>query len=266
MPRLSTVERERSSPGRGMLDKADAIISVLAERADTSPAELALAVGEPVSSTYRLLGTLMRVGWVSPGSKRGLYRLGLAFLRIGGQLESAIDIRERALPSLRGLLAVTGETSYLCVRQEERAVCIERLEGGDVRSLALTLGASLALTVGGAPQAILAYLPDWDYEATLERSMAADPRSGKRSRTEVDSAVRLIREAGIAISDGDVTPGVAAVGVPVFNHRGELAAAISVSGVRDNILGPRREEFIAAARECARAISDALGWHGEIAG
>ncbi len=257
------MDSERAYPGLEILDKVNALISTLEQHGEMAAADLAAAVGEPVSSTYRLISSLMRVGWVSQGSKRRLYRLGLFFMRVGGQAEDAIDIRERALPSLKRLLDATGETSYLCIRQDLRAVCIERLEGGDVRSLALTLGASLPLVVGGAPQAILAFLPDGEYESVLERSEAAIEQS-TRTREQVDHAIRSIREDGFAVSDGDVTTGVAAIGAPVFNHRGELAAAISVSGVREHILGDRQDEVVAAARECARAVSEALGWHGTV--
>ena len=45
------------------------------------------------------------------------------------------------------------------------------------------------------------------------------------------------RKNGYALSDADVTPGIAALGAPIFNHRHELEASLSISGLRDQILG-----------------------------
>ncbi len=45
-------------------------------------------------------------------------------------------------------------------------------------------------------------------------------------------ALEMIAREGIAVSDGDVTEGIAAVGAAVFNRRGEPVAAVSVSGMR----------------------------------
>ncbi len=250
--------------GMEILNKVDAVVTALEQQGELSIAALADAVGEPVSSTYRLVSSLSRIGWITPGSRRGMHRLGLFFMRIGSLVEDIIDVRERSLPYLRQLLEATGQTGYLCIRQDSRAVCIERLEGGDVRSMALRLGASLPLSQGGAPQAILAFLPDGEYESVVEELAATGTGDARRHRIELDRAVARIRELRYAVSDGDVTPGVAAVGAPVFNHRGELAAAISVSGIQAHILGDRREEVIAAALACAAGVSEALGWRGTV--
>jgi DNA-binding IclR family transcriptional regulator len=76
---------------------------------------------------------------------------------------------------------------------------------------------------------------------------------------ELLTALRQTREDGIAISDQDVTVGVAAIGVPITDYRGQVRGALSISGIRESILGaelPRwREELIKGGAE----ISEALG-------
>jgi DNA-binding IclR family transcriptional regulator len=262
---MTTGEAEQAE-GVEIIAKIDAIVTALAAEGELSVSEIVERVGEPVSSTYRLLSNLLETGMVSTGSKRGLYRPGLFLMRVGSEVEDRIDIRERALPALRDLRSETGQTVYLCVRDRLRAVCIERLDGGDVRSMALRLGASLPLTVGGAPTALLAYLPRSEYESVREASIAAPPgEGGRRDATEIDALVAGIRERGVSFSDGDVTPGVGAVGAPVFNHRGEIVAAISVSGIRAHIFGDDAAERVQdATRRCAAQVSAALGWKGEI--
>ncbi|MER6141824.1 IclR family transcriptional regulator C-terminal domain-containing protein [Streptomyces sparsogenes] len=63
-----------------------------------------------------------------------------------------------------------------------------------------------------------------------------------------------------SVSDQDVALGVAALGVPIPDYRGQVRAALSISGVREAILGAEtaglRERLVEAGQEVSRA----LGW------
>lgn len=249
---------DRDTAGLELIAKVDAVIGVLERRGEASAAEIAERTGEPLSSVYRLLQSLTGVGWVDRGWRRGTYRLGLLLLTIGGQLEDKLDVRECALPSMRQVLQATGSTIFLCVRRDTRAVCVERLEGQAVRSLAMQLGSSLPLFVGAAPRAILAFLPPAEQRSSLRTSrLPGDPPRPDAAAIQAD--IERVRRDGFAVSDGDVTPGIAALGAPVFNHRGELEAAVSISGLRSQILESSREANIELITSCARDVSRALG-------
>lgn len=249
---------DREAAGLELIAKVNAVIGVLESRGEVSAAEIADRTGEPLSSVYRLLQSLTGVGWVDRGWRRGSYRLGLLLLTLGGQLEDNLDIRECALPSLRHLLKTTGATSFLCVRRDTRAVCVERLEGQAVRSLAMQLGGSLPMFVGAAPRAMLAFLSPAEQRSSLKASkLPGDPPRPDAIAIQAD--IERVRRDGFAVSDGDVTPGIAALGAPVFNHRGELQAAISISGLRSQILGPSREANVQLITSSAREVSRSLG-------
>jgi DNA-binding IclR family transcriptional regulator len=249
---------DRYTAGLELIAKVDAVIGVLESLGEASAAEIAKRTGEPLSSVYRLLQSLTGVGWVDRGWRRGTYRLGLLLLTIGGQLEDKLDVRECALPSLRRLVETTGTTSFLCVRRDTRAVCVERLEGQAVRSLAMQLGSSLPLYAGAAPRAILAFLPPAEQRSSLRISrLPGDPP--RPDATAIQADIERVRRDGFSVSDGDVTPGIAALGAPVFNHRGELAAAISMSGLRSQVLDSSREANIELITSSAREVSRALG-------
>jgi DNA-binding IclR family transcriptional regulator len=255
---LSADTSDRDAAGLELIAKVNAVIGVLESRGEASAAEIAKQTGEPLSSVYRLLQSLTGIGWVDRGWRRGTYRLGLLLLTIGGQLENKLDIRECALPSLRHLLETTGTTSFLCVRRDTRAVCIERLEGHAVRSLAMQLGGSLPMFAGAAPRAMLAFLPLAEQRSSLKASRL--PRDPPRpDAAAIQSDIDRVRRDGFAVSDGDVTPGIAALGAPVFNHRGELEAAISISGLRSQILGSSHDANVELIISSAREVSRSLG-------
>ncbi|WP_019180178.1 IclR family transcriptional regulator [Microbacterium yannicii] len=256
-----TATQGQAIGGMEILSKASAALDALADRGTLSIAELARVVGEPVSSTYRLVSNLVDLGWVDPSSRRGHYRLGLDFIRVGAAVEETTDIRAIAQPFLRDLRGRTAATSFLCIRRGLAAVCIDRLDGRDVGSLAMRLGDSLPLGLGAAPLALLALLPA--SERTLVIANLAREASARFPEYRFDSAAatRAVDETlrrGWAESDGDVTPGIAAIGMPVTNHRGEVVAAVSVSGMRGLILDDV-ESTVTAVRTAAHGITAMLG-------
>ncbi|MGP9537961.1 IclR family transcriptional regulator [Brachybacterium sp. AOP43-C2-M15] len=248
--------------GLEILSKAGAIIDALAATPQLSAAGLAEAVGEPTSSTYRLLQSLTALGWVDPAPTRGAYRLGLGLMSTGASVEASLDVRGLALPRMRALRAEADLAVLLCYRKGLRAVCVERLEGHDVTSVAMQVADSLPLHRGAAPLALLAHLPAGERSAVVEQ--LADPlltRPDDPADVEALTAeLAAIRERGYARSDQDVTVGIAALGSPVLNHRGEMVAALSVSGLRERVID-QEEHVSALVTAAAAAISGDLG-HG----
>lgn len=246
--------------GMAILEKAGAVLDALDVAGEATVSRIAEAVGEPVSSTYRLLASLTSIGWVDPGSRRGRYRLGLEVVRIGDLLEDRLDVRQACETVLRDLRDATRTTSFLCYRRGTSAVCVDRVGGTDVQSLAMRVGDSFELYRGAAPMAILAFLPLDERERVLEQFDAR--RSAGEAipeRTLLEAGIDEARALGVAVSDESVTPGIAAVGAPLLNHRGELEGAISISGLRSRLFA-HREDLIATVRRAGERASEALGF------
>jgi DNA-binding IclR family transcriptional regulator len=250
-----------NAAGLEILGKANAIVAALEAQAELTAAQIAEAVGEPVSSTYRLLQTLAAIDWVETGRRRGLFRLGIYFLRVGGRLEERLDVREASRALLRELRKETGWTSFLFIQRRTRGVCIERFDGGSVRSLAIQVGESLPLHHGAGPRAILAFLPVGEQRSIIEQfaSDYHDPQWPAPDQDALRANITADHDRGYAISDEDVTPGIAAIGAPVFSHRGEVKGAVSVSGLRDPVLDPTLGVADLVQRT-AREVSRSLGY------
>lgn len=246
---------ESTSLGLDILSKANAVITELERSGEGSVNEIAETVGEPVSSTYRLLSNLREMGWVDDAPQHGRYRLGLQFLQIASQVEDLKNPQEEALPRLKRLNQETQLTTYLCVQQGTDAVCVGRYDGRSVRSLVLTLGGSLPLDMGASGKALLAQLPEAEQESVLAQlgyQKGSEPLV-LRMEELWDS-----RKRGMSISDEDVTVGIAALGAPIFNFRGETVASISVSGLRSAVL--ESPEIEGRLRRAAAEINNALGY------
>jgi DNA-binding IclR family transcriptional regulator len=267
-----TRAQDKSAAGRNsngsasvaVLGKAMALLDRIAEEGEVTPARLAELTGEPRSTVYRLLASLQELDLVEPGRRRGTYLLGLKLFRLGSTVVSRFDVRQAALPVMERIHEEMGETTFLCVRRGDDAVCIERIDGARVNLLALSLGGSLPLHVGAAARALLAFEPPARWDDYLEdRELEVPTAKSPATRKAVVEELRATRERGYSVSDGDVTPGVGSVGAPILDHTGAVRAALSVGGMRDVIFtDPSR--VIELVCDSAAAISRTLGHDGSV--
>ncbi|MFM1653441.1 IclR family transcriptional regulator [Brevibacillus sp. B_LB10_24] len=244
----------------GVLDKALTVISVLEKTKDgIGLTEIAQLAGINKTSCYRILNTLMSDGMVEIGERTGTYRLGIRFLELGGIVQRRINLRQAALPALTHLTEKTGDTSFLCILNSLKAVCIERIEGKDVQVLTLNVGDTWPLYIGAAPRAILANLDDEQVSQILSAPLET------KALQITDPAVywemiRDIREKGYSVSFEDVTLGVSSIGAPVYNHMGHVVGSISLSSTIQRIPPEREEEIAQLVVDTAKQISKSLGW------
>src|SRR5919197_2289582 len=266
MPRAQATTKD-SSRGRAnatapvaVLAKAVAVLDHVAAEGEATPARLAELTGEPRSTVYRLLGSLQELGLIEPGRRRGTYVLGIKLFRLGSTVVSRFDERQAALPVMERINQELGENVFLCVRRGYEAVCIERIDGARVTLLALALGGSLPLHAGAVTRAILAFEPRefWDEDIEHHGVEAFTPKT-PASREALVAELAATRERGYAVSDEDVTPGIAAVGAPIFDHTGRVRAGLSLGGMRDALFG-HQSRALEMLLDGARDISRALGY------
>jgi IclR family KDG regulon transcriptional repressor len=225
--------------------------------------ELVKASGYSKTSTYRFLVTLVEAGWLERTSTAA-FRLTLKPVQVGSIVVDSLDMRREARPIMGALAAETGDSVFLVVPDRDRAVCLERVDGGaGPRLHILNVGGTLQLHLGAGPRALLAFHEDdllpMLTRAGLEQSTAAsltDPAA-------LAADLKEIRVRGYAVSRGDVTAGVGAVGGPVFDASGRVVAALSVGGLLER-MSVDREPFLAAQVLIAcGALSARLGYAGD---
>jgi DNA-binding IclR family transcriptional regulator len=219
--------------------------------------DLGRAAGLNKGTTHRLAQALVSLGLLEqdPGTRR--YRLGVRLLEFGAIVQGGLDIRERAKPVLADLTAEFGETTYLLIYRDRRAVCVERIEGIHLlRDLSTEVGSALPMDVGAAPIAILAFLPEEDRRAFVAADVAAAERAALEAQLEE------VRERGYSTVMGAIAEGHGGIAAPIFDREGVVCAAISIGGITQ-----RLEENVAtlgpAVVGAAEQISRRLGGPGE---
>ena len=71
-----------------------------------------------------------------------------------------------------------------------------------------------------------------------------------------------IRKKGYALDDQEKELGIRCIAAPVLNHRGEIEAAISISGALQRITTQRLPKLAHMVKVSALQVSQELGYEG----
>lgn len=216
----------------------------------------------PLSSTYRLVNELIRVGLlerIENGSlvtTAKLWTLGVA----GSEV---LELRRVALPLMERLFAHVHEHIQLAILRDTSVIYVESLEAvGGVRSLAL-VGEQMPARLNSAGILLAAFSPkevqDKVISARLEYHwMLTQPPDGLSIRestpTELRSLMHEARLSNVCKLEGWLSPDSAGVSVPIRN--GETVVAALSSIVRSDTDAYRRiiPHLIQTAQEIGRQL------------
>lgn len=185
------------------------------------------------------------------------YSLGVRLFELGSRFRNQLDIRRAALPELTSMVEETGQAGFLCVRDGDHALCLERIEGRHFFHIfALGIGERQPLHCGGAPRALLAGMSDSEIAAYAIRTKL--PRYTSQTITTPQGLledVALTRRQGYVISEQDVSLDIAAIGVPVYDPLNRIIASISLSGIASTYTPRRVVELAETINAAVRRIS-----------
>jgi DNA-binding IclR family transcriptional regulator len=206
--------------------------------------EVAAAAGMPPSRAHAYLASLRAVGLVAQEGEGGRYDLGPRALSLGLAALGRLEIRDAALPAMRRFRDRTGEAVHLSVWAGQAPVIVSRLDGRRGGSLSIRLGTMLPLERSASGRIFLAFLPE------------ADERVRRRLRRTVEE----VRADRMAVTDGLLNAGFAAMSVPVFDHLGDLVGAMTTLGAAGHLDTTRDGATASALRAEGESASAALGY------
>ena len=208
--------------------------------------EIANQIDINKSSVFRTLSTLVQYGYIEQDSDTGKYKLGYKFLDISSKLLESIDLRTEAKPFLQELENRTNEVIHLVVYDQGEVVYIEKLEGNETLRTHSKVGKRAPMHCTSVGKAILAYLPDNDVLTIIERKgMPCHTNHTITEKGALLEELKQVRQRGYSLDQEENEYGITCIAAPVFDHLGNIVAAVSISGPttrmnddRLNALGP----------------------------
>ena len=214
-----------------MVGKALGLLVLLGdEPRGASAAELSRRAELPFSTTYRLLGSLTRDGFVDyePDGRR--YHLGLRVFQLGQRVSNHHGFAGTALPILRRVTEKTGEATILSVRDGNHHLTVNKVDGPQTFRVTSDPGHLGALHTTSVGKALVAFAEDSERKRLVEE-LPLDPLT-EYSITDRDAfraEIDQVRRRGYAVMDEENELGMRAVAVPVFNAQGYAFASLATA-------------------------------------
>lgn len=242
-------------------DRALSILELLTGRESALTfGEIADMLGYPRSSLHGLLRTMSDRGWLEFDSATRRYALGIRAWEAGNVYLRAVELGDRARPSMQRVCDDFNETVQLAVLDGRHNVYIAKVEGAQRLVLASEVGRRLQAHATGLGKALLAGLSAEEFDARvgageLERFTEHTITDPQALREELGD----VTKQGYAEDHEEYTLGVRCLAVPVRDHTGQVAAAMSVSVPTVRSSRDRREAILVALTDAAGDLSTALG-------
>jgi IclR family pca regulon transcriptional regulator len=212
-------------------------------------------------TTFRMVNTLVNLGYLArlPASRR--FRLTLKVLDLGFHAIARKDLRALARPALQSLVSEVSEAASFGVIEGADVLYIERVRAGFTRlGVDIRIGTTIPAAISAIGYAILAFLP----KDAVDRILASEPRQANLavlppSRARLFPILQQARERGYVLQESIISGGLRILAVPVLNQEGLAVGAISVAAptirvTEENLRQRALEPMRTAARDIARAL------------
>ena len=212
--------------------KAFAVLqSFSSEAFELTLSEIAARADLDRGTAFRLIQTLVELGYLQtiPQSRR--FRLGLACLDLGYTVLSHGSLRTIVEPLLRDLVPDVGDAASLGILDGGDVIYLARIGAGlDRHKMDRRPGTRIPAYSAALGHVMLAHLARDEQIARLE----ARPRVklSERTLTDLDALLaRLdqVKKKGHAVSDGENAYGLRTLATPIFDSQGLVIGGLSVT-------------------------------------
>lgn len=225
---------------------------------------IAAAASMPPSKVHRYLVSFSRMGFVEREPTNGRYRLGPAALELGLAALDSVDVVRFGSSALARLCDEVDETVGLVVWGSAGPTFVRLEQASRPITINVKAGSAVPLLSSATGQVFAAFLPESLWRNFALREIALNRKSSDTDRptswAEAELLIDQVRHEGIARVIGQTQAGINGLSVPIFDHEGGLAAALTAlgsAGVFDDSLDG---SVAAALRNAGRRLSQQLGW------
>lgn len=207
------------------------VLRRLAASPDPLPAAaLARSLDIPRSTMYHLLSVLVDEGLVVHLPEQHRYGLGLGVFELGSAYLRHEPLEHLARPLLARLVQEVGDTAHLAILHGAELLYLLKVQPEHPTTLVTDVGVRMPAQLTASGRALLAHLP-----AEQVRALFPSPESfvdrtgcGPRNLPELRSVLATERRQGWSAEDGLITPELASVAAPAFDHNGRPVASVAV--------------------------------------
>ncbi len=243
------------------IEKTMLLLETLALRKSCRAADITEALGIHRSTAYRMLKSLVQLGYVLHHGESGRYSLSR-------KIESLADpgagwgwLKSLADPVLKEVYDRVNETMHLAVLQNNEISYLSKWESS--RSLRVVVqsqaGGHAPLYCTGLGKILLAGQEREERERIVDEIefVPFTPHT-IRSAEELNRELKMVGEELVSFDNEEHEEGVSCIAVPLLDKEGEIIAAISITVPTLRFTRVRRSELLSLMKQTGTRISEMI--------
>lgn len=225
--------------------------------------EVARALDLPRSTAHELVATLVARRYLRPiEGNPHRYALDVRVFELGNAYAAGLDLAREGQIVARRVAAQCDETVHIAVLEGTDVFYIAKVDSTNALRLVSAIGRRLPAHCTAVGKILLSSLSEEEFAERFAgvRELPGMTRNSLRSVDALRAELARTRVRGIAWDNCESNPDVRCVAAPIYDHRGRMVAAMSISFpvVRDT---PERFlELSRLVREGAQELSQRLGY------
>ncbi len=238
---------------------ASHILELISGTGGATPVTISKKLNLNRSKVHRLLATLSVLDYVEE-RQDGTYILTFKMFELGNTIPHRKHLIDTAKPSMLRLSQLIGQTVNNGVLYENQVLYIDKVEAITYLKLDRSIGSSDPLHSTSLGKVLLAFLEPGICRKIVD-SLDLVPTT-PNTITDSDRLMEelgLVREKGYALDRQELSRELNCVAAPVFDTKGRVCSAISVSGPADRFTVESAEAVVpdlkATVREITRMIA-----------
>src|ERR1700722_19173569 len=210
------------------LEKGLRVLELIADNAgDIGLTQLSTQLDESVTVIFRILRTLVGLGYLNQDPHTKRYSLGLRIWELSEKAMARLDIVEKIQPVLTRLTHLTGETSSFAINQGKEFLYVATVAGLQPLRAYVEPGARIPLSMPTASgRAILAFSPQEVVDDILSRKLERFTPKTIVDPAELRGALDDIKRRGVAVVHGENQQQLSAVAAPIMDSVGRCIGAL----------------------------------------
>mgnify|MGYP006280243601 CR=1 FL=1 len=223
--------------------------------------EISNSLGLHKSTVHRLLSTLEYRGYAKK-DKNNRYSVGIKLIEIGSKSLNKSDIRNEIKPYLEELKNETKETIHLGILDNYEVIYIDKVESPKTIRMYSSIGKRAPVHCTGLGKCLIAfsnqnYIDDFLQNTSLNKYTPNTITDKGKFRQHLSD----IRVQGYSIDNEEHETDIRCISGPIFNHKGKILAAFSISGPANRMTLDRIKELKSLVLDYSKDISAVFGFN-----
>lgn len=212
------------------VDRALAILEILAEKTEAGVTEISEIIGVHKSTISRLVDALVRRGLVEQVSDRGKFRLGIGLIRLAGSASAQLDSVIQSRPVAKELATTFGETVNIATLDGREVLYLDQVVGPNTISMRTWVGKRVPAHATATGKVLTAWLSEPNRIAVQPKKWIKFAKNTITDFESLELELAKVRKNGYAIASAELEEELVAIAAPIRNNHKEVVAAIAISG------------------------------------